>query len=184
MRRRQPRRRASSCATSELNRWRLAVRPVVVPRRSTPDPGVVWARALAHAAGHSPTGFDVTRELPCLPCAIATGTASRNASSSARSTTRPWTSPSRPQTDASPVTRCTGSTRRPRSDSSNPSEVEDEFQRRGPTRATLTAGIDRRVAYGVQRVKISYETEAAGALELSLGFRRTSTATWYRAPFA
>jgi ribosomal protein S18 acetylase RimI-like enzyme len=63
-----------------------------------------------------------------------------------------------------------------------PVRVEDEFQRRGLARAMLTAGIDRLVARGARRVKISYETEAAGALYRGVGFRPTSTATWYRVP--
>jgi GNAT superfamily N-acetyltransferase len=33
--------------------------PVVVPRASVLEPGVVWARAMEHAAKHSATGFDV-----------------------------------------------------------------------------------------------------------------------------
>lgn len=61
-----------------------------------------------------------------------------------------------------------------------PVRVEDEFQRRGLARAMLSAGIDRLVARGAERVKVSYETEAAGALYEGVGFRTTSTATWYR----
>jgi hypothetical protein len=45
----------------------------------------------------------------------------------------------------------------------------------------LTAGIERLVSRGAQRVKVSYETEAAGALYRGVGFRPTSTTTWYRA---
>jgi len=62
-----------------------------------------------------------------------------------------------------------------------PVRVEDEFQRHGLARAMLSAGIDRVVARGARRVKVSYETDAAAALYQGLGFRRTSTATWYRA---
>ena len=62
-----------------------------------------------------------------------------------------------------------------------PVRVEDEFQRQGLARAMLSAGIDRLVTRGAQRVKISYQTEAAAALYQGVGFRRTSTATWYRA---
>jgi GNAT superfamily N-acetyltransferase len=62
-----------------------------------------------------------------------------------------------------------------------PVRVEDEFQRRGLARAMLSDGIDRLFARGAQRVKISYQTDAAAALYQSLGFRQTSTATWYRA---
>lgn len=61
-----------------------------------------------------------------------------------------------------------------------PVRVEEEFQRRGLARAMLTAGIDRLFNRGAQRVKISYESVAAGALYQSVGFQPTSTATWYR----
>lgn len=60
-----------------------------------------------------------------------------------------------------------------------PVRVEDEFQRQGLARAMLSAGIDRLVAKGARRVKISYGTGAAGALYQGVGFRRTSTSTWY-----
>jgi GNAT superfamily N-acetyltransferase len=62
-----------------------------------------------------------------------------------------------------------------------PVRVEDEFQRKGLARAMLTVGIDRLVTRGAQRVKVSYETDAAAALYLGLGFQQTSTATWYQA---
>lgn len=62
-----------------------------------------------------------------------------------------------------------------------PVRVEDEFQRQGLARAMLSAGIDRLVTRGARRVKISYQSDAAAALYEGLGFRRTSTATWYRA---
>jgi ribosomal protein S18 acetylase RimI-like enzyme len=62
-----------------------------------------------------------------------------------------------------------------------PVRVEDEFQRQGLARAMLSAGIDRLVTRGAQRVKISYETDAAAVLYQGLGFRRTSRTTWYRA---
>ena len=62
-----------------------------------------------------------------------------------------------------------------------PVSVEDEFQRQGLARAMLSAGIDRLVTRGAQRVKISYETDAAAALYQGVGFRQTSTATRYRA---
>ena len=61
-----------------------------------------------------------------------------------------------------------------------PVRVEDEFQRQGLARAMLYAGIDRLVARGAQRVKISYESDAAAALYQGVGFRPTSGATWYR----
>lgn len=60
-----------------------------------------------------------------------------------------------------------------------PVRVEDEYQRRGLARAMLTAGINRLAEKGALRVKISYGTEAAGALYQSVGFRPTTTATWY-----
>lgn len=62
-----------------------------------------------------------------------------------------------------------------------PVRVEEAFQRRGLARAMLTAGIDRLVRRGATRLKIAYESDAAGALYQSLGFRPMSTATWYRA---
>lgn len=62
-----------------------------------------------------------------------------------------------------------------------PVRVEDEFQRRGLARAMLTAGIERLIAKGAERVKISYESEAAATLYESLGFRRTSSTTWFHA---
>lgn len=65
-----------------------------------------------------------------------------------------------------------------------PVRVEDEFQRRGLARAMLTAGIDRLFALGAERVKVSYETEAAGALYQGIGFRPSSATTWYRAAAA
>jgi len=61
-----------------------------------------------------------------------------------------------------------------------PVRVEDEFQRQGLARAMLSAGLDRLVSQGARRLKISYETDAAGGLYLGLGFRQTSTSTWYR----
>ena len=60
-----------------------------------------------------------------------------------------------------------------------PVRVEDEYQRRGLGRAMLTAGIERLAKTGAQRMKISYVTDAAGALYKGVGFRPTSTATWY-----
>ncbi len=62
-----------------------------------------------------------------------------------------------------------------------PVRVEDEFQRQGLARAMLSAGIDRLVTRGAERVKISFESDAAGALYRSVGFRPISTATWYTA---
>jgi ribosomal protein S18 acetylase RimI-like enzyme len=62
-----------------------------------------------------------------------------------------------------------------------PVRVEEEFYRLGLARAMLTAGIDRLVERGAERVKVSYESDTAGALYQGIGFRRKSTATWYRA---
>ena len=61
-----------------------------------------------------------------------------------------------------------------------PVGVEDEYRRRGLARAMLCAGIDRLATRGAERVKISWESEAAGALYLGIGFRQTSTTTWWR----
>ena len=63
-----------------------------------------------------------------------------------------------------------------------PVRVEDEFQRQGLARAMLSTGIDRLAARGALRIKISYETDAAAALYQGVGFRQTSSTTWYRVP--
>ena len=60
-----------------------------------------------------------------------------------------------------------------------PMRVEDEFQRRGLARAMLTEGLDRLAARGAQRLKVSYETDAARSLYVGVGFRVTSTCTSY-----
>jgi predicted N-acetyltransferase YhbS len=60
-----------------------------------------------------------------------------------------------------------------------PVRVEDGYQRRGLARAMLTAGLDRLAAKGAKRLKISYESDAAGAVYKGVGFRPTSTSTWY-----
>jgi ribosomal protein S18 acetylase RimI-like enzyme len=60
-----------------------------------------------------------------------------------------------------------------------PVRVEDDHQRRGLARAMLTEGIDRLVKRGAERVKVSYESDAAAALYEGVGFNPTSTATWY-----
>lgn len=61
-----------------------------------------------------------------------------------------------------------------------PVRVEQPFQRLGLARAMLTAGIERLAARGAARAKVSFETEAAGALYQGLGFQPTSTTTWYQ----
>ncbi|MCO5224518.1 MAG: GNAT family N-acetyltransferase [Thermomicrobiales bacterium] len=61
-----------------------------------------------------------------------------------------------------------------------PVRIEDRFQRKGLARAMLTAGISRLVDKGAERIKVSWESEAASALYRSVGFQQTSTTTWYR----
>ncbi|CAN5607244.1 hypothetical protein BH11ACT8_BH11ACT8_06950 [soil metagenome] len=61
-----------------------------------------------------------------------------------------------------------------------PVRVEDDFQRLGLASTMLTVGIDRLVARGAERVKISYGSEAAARTYRGVGFRPMSTATWYR----
>ncbi len=61
-----------------------------------------------------------------------------------------------------------------------PVRIEDEFQRKGLARAMLTAGISRLVDKGAERIKLSWESEAASALYRNAGFQQTSTTTWYR----
>ena len=61
-----------------------------------------------------------------------------------------------------------------------PVRVEDEFQRRDLASVMLSAGIDRLVARGAGRVKISYGSEAAVGTYQRIGFGATSTATWCR----
>jgi len=60
-----------------------------------------------------------------------------------------------------------------------PMRVNDDFQRRGLARAMLTEGIDRLVARGAERIKISFGGEAAGALYRSVGFEVSASATWF-----
>ncbi|MDQ3689723.1 MAG: GNAT family N-acetyltransferase [Chloroflexota bacterium] len=61
-----------------------------------------------------------------------------------------------------------------------PMRVEEAYQRRGLARALLTAGLDRLVRRGAERLKVGYGTDAARRLYLSAGFRLTSTARTYR----
>lgn len=63
-----------------------------------------------------------------------------------------------------------------------PVRVHGEFQRKGLARAMVTNGIERLVAKGTEHIKVSWETEAAGALYLGVGFQQQSTTTWYSAP--
>lgn len=60
-----------------------------------------------------------------------------------------------------------------------PVRVHDAFQRKGLARAMLARGIHRLVARGAERIKVSWETDAAGALYIGTGFSQTSTTTWY-----
>ena len=62
-----------------------------------------------------------------------------------------------------------------------PVRVEDDYMRLGLARAMLTTGIDRLARRGARRLKIGYESEAAGALYQGVGFRWTSTDTCYEA---
>lgn len=205
--------------------------PVVVPHASGLDPGIVWRRAMEHAAQHSAQGFEVPvgdddrtfREL-----------AQRSGLTAGHHDSTAWMDAAdRPAVPAPPegfvvVDRTQrrdvphpmrhrngeGVAQRleecplydPALDLAvetadgrvagyslywfdpttkvglvEPVGVEDEFQRRGLARAMLCAGIDRLVTRGAQRVKISYQTDAAAALYQGVGFRRTSTTTWYRA---
>lgn len=60
-----------------------------------------------------------------------------------------------------------------------PVRVHDDFQRRGLASALVTEGAARLFARGMERVKISFGSEAAGATYRGVGFRPTSTATWF-----
>lgn len=60
-----------------------------------------------------------------------------------------------------------------------PVRIDEEFQRRGLARAMLSEGIERLLAKGARRVKVSYFTDAAAALYQGLGFRPQSSTTWY-----
>ncbi len=62
-----------------------------------------------------------------------------------------------------------------------PVRVEDEFQRRGLARAMLSHGLDRLARRGAHRLKIGFETEAAGSLYRSVGFVEGAYSTWYDA---
>lgn len=204
--------------------------PVVVPGASGAAPGVVWGRAMEHAAKHSVKGFEVPvsdddrtfRELAQrsgLTAGEQDSTAWMNAAD------RPAV-PAFPEgfvlidrtqrRDAPhPMAHRNGDSVAQRLEQCSlydpeldlavetadglvagyslywfdpttkvglvePVRVEDDFQRQGLARAMLSAGIDRLATRGAQRVKISYETDAAAALYQGVGFRRTSTATWYQ----
>jgi GNAT superfamily N-acetyltransferase len=205
--------------------------PVVVPRASGPEPGVLWRRAMEHAAKHCAQGFQVPvgdddRTFQEL--------AKRSGLTAGEQDSTAWMDAAdRPAVQAPaegfvladrtqrrdaphPMRDRNGDTVAQRLDHCplydpaldlavetadgrtggyslywfdpttgvglvEPVRVEDDFQRRGLARAMLSAGIDRLVTRGAQRVKISYQTDAAAALYQGVGFRRASTATWYRA---
>lgn len=63
-----------------------------------------------------------------------------------------------------------------------PVRVHDSFQRKGLARAMVTEGISRLIAKGAERLKVSWETEAAGALYQRVGFQLQSTTSWYSLP--
>ena len=205
--------------------------PVVVPRASAPEPGLVWRRAIEHAAKHTVNGFDVPvgdddrtfREL-----------ARRSGFTAGHRDSTAWMDAADRPTVQAPAEGFVLIDRTQRRDAPHPMRhrngdsvaqrleecplydpaldlavettdgrdagyslywfdpttkvglvepvrVEEEFRRQGLARAMLSAGIDRLVRRGAERVKISYETDAAGALYQGVGFRRTSTTTWYRA---
>lgn len=60
-----------------------------------------------------------------------------------------------------------------------PVRVEEDFQRRGLASALVSAGVGRLAARGMQRVKVSFGSEIAGATYTGVGFRPISTTTWY-----
>lgn len=61
-----------------------------------------------------------------------------------------------------------------------PVRTDDEFQRKGLARALITVGMNRLVEKGAMRLKVSWETETAGALYARVGFQPRSATTWYR----
>jgi GNAT superfamily N-acetyltransferase len=205
--------------------------PVVVPRASGVDPGVVWTRAMEHAATHAAHRFEVPvndDDRIFLDLAQRSGL-----TAGAQDSTAWMDAADRPAVPAPPegfvlvdrtqrwdaphpMRHRNGDSVAQRLDQCplydpaldlavetadgrvagyslywfdpttkvglvEPVRVEDEFQRQGLARVMLSAGIDRLVTRGAQRVKVSYETDAAAALYLGVGFRQTSTATWYRA---
>ncbi|KRF20627.1 hypothetical protein ASG90_18845 [Nocardioides sp. Soil797] len=60
-----------------------------------------------------------------------------------------------------------------------PVRVEDEHQRRGLASALVSEGVARLFARGMERVKVSFGSEAAGATYRGVGFVPTSTTTWF-----
>lgn len=62
-----------------------------------------------------------------------------------------------------------------------PVRVMDAFQRQGLAAAMVSQGLQRLKAKGAERFKVSWESEAAGALYMKLGFQLESTTGWYSA---
>ena len=207
--------------------------PVVVPGTSRPESGVVWSRAIEHAAEHSPKGFEVP---------VSDGDRSfeelarRSGLTAGHQDSTAWMDAADRPAVTTPAEGFVITDRAQRRDAPHPMRhrhgegvaqrldqcplydpaldlavetadgrvagyslywfdpttrvglvepvrVEDDFQRQGLARAMLTAGIDRLVTRGARRVKISYDTHAAAALYGGLGFRQTSTTTWYRVSY-
>jgi GNAT superfamily N-acetyltransferase len=205
--------------------------PVVVPRASGPEPGVVWRRAMEQAAKHSAEGFQVPvgdddRTFQELAKRSGLTAGEQDSTAWMDAADRPavqapaegfvLTDRTRRRDAPHPMRDRNGDSVAQRLDQCplydpaldlavetadgraggyslywfdpttrvglvEPVRVEDDFQRRGLARAMLSAGIDRLVTRGAERVKISYQTDAAAALYHGVGFRRASTATWYRA---
>ena len=205
--------------------------PIVVPRISSIEPGLLWGRALEHAARHAPAGFEVpVRDDDRLFSELAQRS---GLTAGDRDSTAWMDAADRPSVRALPdgfvlsdrTQRCDTphplrhrngeyvahrleecSLYDPALDLAvetadgtvagyslywfdpttkvglvEPVRVEDAFQRRGLAGAMLSAGVDRLAAKGAERLKVSFQTEAAGALYTGLGFEVESTATWYRA---
>jgi predicted N-acetyltransferase YhbS len=214
--------------TSETNEaWQCD--PVVVPRASGLEPGVVWRRALEHAAKHSAKGFEVPvsdddRTFQELAKRSGFTVGFQDSTAWMDAADRPAVSTpaegfvlidrAQRRDAPHPMRHRSGDSVAQRLDQCplydpaldlavetadgrvagyslywfdaatkvglvEPVRVEDKFQRRDLARAMLSAGIDRLVTRGARRVKIAYATDAAGALYQGVGFRRTSTSTWY-----
>lgn len=63
-----------------------------------------------------------------------------------------------------------------------PVRVEDAHQRRGLATAMVTEGVARLVDRGAERIKIGFESEAARAVYVGVGFVPGPFTTWYRSP--
>lgn len=203
--------------------------PIIVPGLSTPEPGVVWARALEEAAAHATSKVEVPvrdDDLALIEFIRSAGLVAGEGDATAwmDAGDRPSLQPlpdgfclvDRTQRSGTPhpmrhrngdaveerlrqcplydpgldlaVETVDGSVAgyslywfdpTTKVGLVEPVRVEDEYQRRGLARAMLTAGIERLAQKGAERVKISYISEAAGALYKGVGFKPTSTATWH-----